>query len=130
MMNTQQTIDQFFSHFSQGQLDEMLALFATDFEFEIAVAPHVPWNGPRTSIAELRAFFESFGHTDTEAFNVEQTILQGEDAVILGRSRFRVKATGKAFDNVFALHIRIVNGKIARYHMYEDSFAIAEAFTA
>ncbi len=48
--------------------------------------------------------------------------------VVLGHFRHRVRRTGRTFACRFALHFEVSGGLIRRYHMFEDSYAIAEAF--
>ena len=48
---------------------------------------------------------------------------------MLGEIRQTVKATGRAYRARYALHITIDSGVITRYHVYEDSLAVARAFT-
>jgi ketosteroid isomerase-like protein len=38
-----------------------------------------------------------------------------------------VRATGRDIVRPFAIHLCVRDGKIIRYHMYEDSWAVAEA---
>jgi ketosteroid isomerase-like protein len=49
---------------------------------------------------------------------------------VTGHCVFGVLSTGKKFTNAFALHFTVTDGKIVRYHMYEDSHAISAAFAA
>lgn len=50
-------------------------------------------------------------------------------AVALGHNEFPVLATGKSFSNDFALHFTVQDGQITGYQMYEDTYAVDQAFT-
>ncbi len=126
-------VDAFLARFGSGDLPGLLELFADRVDFSVPGASNVPWTGNRSTKAEVTDFFTLLmtgGLTEAEAFDVDDTIVDGENVVIAGRSRFRVVATDKHFDNSFAIVFTVIDGLIARYHMHEDSHAISVAFTA
>ncbi|GAB3661939.1 hypothetical protein GCM10027589_24570 [Actinocorallia lasiicapitis] len=129
MSTTRETVETFFARFGAGAPD-LLDLFADTVDFDVPGAPTVPWTGPRTTKAEVAGFFPLFGEylTPAEEFTLTGVLVDGDDAVATGRCVFGVISTGKTFTNAFALHFTIDNGKIIRYHMHEDSHAIATAF--
>jgi ketosteroid isomerase-like protein len=131
MTSTRTTVDAFFAAFGAGDLDALVATFATEVDFAVPGAPHVPWTGIRRTRDEVADFFALLLHgglTEPEEFVVDATIVDGEHAVVAGHSRLRVVATGKSFDNPFAIHFTVREGKLVGYHMHEDSYAISEAF--
>ncbi|WP_049571880.1 nuclear transport factor 2 family protein [Streptomyces sp. SBT349] len=129
--STHATLDSFFERFGSGDLGGLLDLFAETVDFRVAGSPSVPWTGTRSTKEEISAFFETFPKvlTAPESFAVTARIVDGQEAVVTADSVFGVVATGKKFRNRYALHLSVVDGAITRYHMYEDSHAIAEAFT-
>ncbi|MEU2944372.1 nuclear transport factor 2 family protein [Nocardiopsis alba] len=129
---TAQTVDLFFERFAAGDLPGQLELFADQVDFRVAGSPDVPWTGTRSTKEEISAFFEIFPKvlTAPQGFTLGTRLVDGEHAVVTAEAVFGVLATGKTFTNAYALHFSVVDGKITRYHMYEDSHAIAEAFTA
>jgi ketosteroid isomerase-like protein len=128
---TAATVDAFFERFASGDLPGLLGLFADQVDFRVAGSPNVPWTGTRSTRQEISAFFETFPKvlTAPKGFTLNARLVDGEHAVVLAESVFGVLATGKTFTNAYALHFSVVDGQITRYHMYEDSYAIAEAFT-
>ncbi|MER7912776.1 nuclear transport factor 2 family protein [Streptomyces sp. NPDC090109] len=129
---TLRTVDAFFERFGAGDLPGLLELFADTVDFDVPGSPDVPWTGARSGRDEIAGFFTVLGTalTPPEEFTVTATVVDGVHAVVTGRSRFGVVATGKTFTNPFALHFTVVDGKITGYHMHEDSHAIAAAFAA
>jgi uncharacterized protein len=128
---TSETVDAFFGNFGEGNVQGVLDLFADKVDFRVHGSQQVPWTGSRSSKEEISDFFGSFGVlTGPEHFEITNKIVQGEDAVVIANCIFGVQATGKSFHNHYALHFSVADGKIVRYHMYEDSYAIHEAFTA
>lgn len=133
MTTTRETIDSFFTAFGSGDLQGVVDTFADTVDFSVPGAPNVPWTGTRQTRAEVADFFALImqgGLTEPEEFVIDATIVDGDEAVVAGHSRFRVTATGKSFDNPFAIHFTAKQGLLVRYHMHEDSHAISQAFTA
>ncbi|MEU3794766.1 nuclear transport factor 2 family protein [Streptomyces fructofermentans] len=130
--STAATVDSFFARFASGDLPGLLELFADRVDFTVAGSPHVPWTGTRSTKEEIREFFDIFPRvlTAPQSFTLHARLIDGQHAVVTAESAFGVLATGKAFTNTYALHLSVVDGRITRYRMYEDSYAIAEAFTA
>ncbi|WP_406262965.1 nuclear transport factor 2 family protein [Streptomyces sp. NBC_00191] len=128
---TNETVDAFFANFGEGNIPGVLDLFAEKVDFRVTGSPDVPWTGARSTKQEISEFFASFGVlTGPDHFEVTNRIVQGEDAVVIANCVFGVQATGSKFHNHYALHFGVADGKIVRYHMYEDSYAIHAAFTA
>ncbi|MEJ8646256.1 nuclear transport factor 2 family protein [Streptomyces sp. MS1.HAVA.3] len=128
---TREVVDAFFTRFGSGDMDAVLDLFAEDVSFHVGGADNVPWAGSRSSREEIAEFFAMFPKvlTPPQEYAVHTTVVDGGEAVVLGHNRFGVKATGKTFTNHFALHFTVAEGRIRGYRMYEDSHAIAAAFT-
>ncbi|MDL9936879.1 nuclear transport factor 2 family protein [Gordonia sp. ABSL1-1] len=127
-----EVVDSFFANFGAGDTDALLDLFADDADFRVNGADTVPWSGTRSGRAEIGEFFDVLGKvlTPPELFEVTGRVADAGDVVVFARAVFGVRATGKTFDNAYALHFGVDDGRIVRYHMYEDSHAIAEAFVA
>ncbi|GAA2911688.1 hypothetical protein GCM10010517_78250 [Streptosporangium fragile] len=128
---TREIVDAFFARFGAGDLPGLLDLFADRVDFSVPGAPNVPWTGTRSTRNEISEFFTVLGKelTPAEEFTVDATVVEGEHAVVTGRSRFGVVSTGKAFVNEFALHFTVADARITGYRMHEDSHAISVAFT-
>src|SRR4051794_10933013 len=129
--STDEVVDTFFTAFGSGDSETLLGLFSTPTDLRANGAPNVPWAGSHATSDEVAGFFGSFGtELDFESFDLHQRLSDGADAVAFATAVFRVKATGKKFTNDLAIHFTVADGKITRYHVYEDSFAIHEAFNA
>lgn len=127
--STAEVITEFFHRFGAGDRAAAAALFAADSDFCVPGADHVPWTGSRSTVPEIERFLASATEeVETEQFAVELIVADGEHGVAVGQFRHRVKRTGKTFSCRFALHVQVIDGSIRRYHMFEDSHAVAEAF--
>lgn len=129
---TDETVDAFFAAFGAGDFEALLGQFAGTVDFHVAGSPNVPWAGSRSTKEEIAAFFGLFPQvlSGPESFEITTRVTQGQDAVVIAHCVFQVIATQKKFHNRYALHFTVTDGRIVRYHMYEDSYAIHEAFTA
>ncbi|MGA4838425.1 nuclear transport factor 2 family protein [Streptomyces sp. G45] len=92
--------------------------------------PQVPWSGPRSGRDGVRAFFATLHeYLQPEEFTVTHIVVDGEQGVILGHLRDTVKASGKPLTTPFAAHLTVVDGQVARYHLFEDTHALHRAVT-
>ena len=124
-----QTVQRLFPLLAEGNLDEIAALFADSVSFSIPHPPGIPWVPEVNSADDMRTFFELLGtHVQGKEFDLHQIIAEGDDVVLLGRMVSEVKKTGRDIDTAFALHTTVKDGRITRYHLYEDTYAVAKAY--
>ena len=117
MSNTNETaavVDSFFAHFSTGDIDAILGLFAESVDFYVNGAPNIPWSGTRTSREEMKEFFAIFGRElgAPQEFVITTKVVDADNAVVVGRNKFEVLATKKTFTNPFALHFTVREGRV------------------
>ncbi|MET9967021.1 nuclear transport factor 2 family protein [Streptomyces sp. NPDC006356] len=125
-----EVVASFFDRYGSGDIAGALDLFAEHVDFRVGGAANVPWAGGRSTKEEVADFFAVVGRvlSPAEEFTIHTTVAEGQHVVVLGRSRFGVRATDRTFTNDFALHITVTGSRITVYHMYEDSHAISSAF--
>lgn len=105
------------------------ALFADAVDFSVTHAPGIPWIPEVRSGPDMAVFFALLAeHVEIEELDVHTTVAQGDDVVFVGRLRNTVKSSGRPFTTNFALHATVKDQRITRYHLYEDSFAVAQAY--
>lgn len=68
--------------------------------------------------------------TEPIMFDVEDILASEARAVIVGALKTRIKATDKVIDSQFAIILTIADGRIGRFQMLEDSFAVSYAARA
>ncbi|MFF1360941.1 nuclear transport factor 2 family protein [Streptomyces sp. NPDC058297] len=129
--NTRNVVAELLERIGAGDIAGAVELFAHDAVWEIPGDPGiVPWVGRRT-VEDIPEFFATISaHTDRELFDVERIIVDGPNAVLIGRARVVVRSTAKVIDTPFAIDI-VVNpeGRISRYYMFEDSWHVAQGVT-
>ncbi|WP_460525132.1 nuclear transport factor 2 family protein [Flindersiella endophytica] len=117
--------------------ERVAELFAdqVDWKLDWPAAEHgraaTPWIRRRSTRSEVAAHFrELTEHHVPEAVGteIERVLVDGDDAVVLGEIRQTARPTGRAYSARFALHVTVESGRILRYHVYEDSLAVAQAF--
>lgn len=117
-----------FAHLGAGELTAASALFADTVDFAIPGAPDIPWIPEADSPAGMLRFFTLVGeHLDRKHFEVEKVLADDTDAVALGNLVSTVRATGRDIVLRFAIHLGVADGRISRYHLYEDSWAVSRA---
>lgn len=135
-----------------GDWDGVAALFAAEFDWHLSwpaseLDGPVPWVRPRHTAADVGAHFATLAahHApDGAGTTVDRVLVDGADAVVLGTIRnvlrrpdaagaARVGGTppgGTPYRADFALHLRVEGGRVRRYHVYEDSLAVSNAWHA
>jgi ketosteroid isomerase-like protein len=122
-----EALEAFLHRLGSGDLAGVAALLADYIDWEIPGSPAVPWTGKRTSPHGVEQTLTTLtGALTPEEFTVSAIVDGGADAVAVGRFTQRVNATGATFTSDFAIHITAGDdGKITRYRIHEDSYAVA-----
>ncbi|MEV0646888.1 nuclear transport factor 2 family protein [Phytomonospora sp. NPDC050363] len=129
MSNTRETVENFLARLGKWDIDGVLNLVADPVDMAVHGSPLVPWLGRRRSHIQVAEFFNLIHNLCTpERFEVEKVLVDGDEAVVLGEFAHLVNETGKTFASTFALRLTVIGGRITRYHMHEDSYAVHLAF--
>ena len=131
MSDTRTVVGEVFRHLAQWNADEVGTLFADQIEWFVPTAPALPWGGYRARRGEVPDFFKtmwSYFHTEQSELQIEQILVEGEDAVALGTFSHVANTTGVRFTTPVALHLQVKNGRVVRLYLYEDTYAVAKAF--
>jgi uncharacterized protein len=137
-VNTRKTIDEFLGRVAAGDPEGIAQLFADQVDWRLDwpdgdYSQTVPWIRHRSTRADVADNFRQIGehHVPGESdARVHAVLVDGTDAVVLGEVAHTAKPTGRSYVAAFALHLTVVDGLITRYHIYEDSLAVAQAFAA
>ena len=107
-------------------------LFAENLEMEIAGDTGVlPWIGRKSGRAAIADFVSNMRVlVEPLRFEVDDILAGEERAVILGSLASKVKHTGKIIETDFAFVLTVAEGRIVRFKMLEDSFAVSRAARA
>ena len=124
------TVQSIFEAFGRGDIPGVLGHVSEDVTWKAPGPAVIPYFGDRRGHAGATEFFVQLGTSvDFEHFEPGAFIAEGDRVVVLGRERGRVKGTGKTFDNDWALVFTFGGGKVTGFQCYENTAAIAEAFS-
>jgi hypothetical protein len=131
MNDTRAVVGELFRRLSEWDADGVGKLFAEEIQWYVPTAPGLPWGGHRSSSGEVADFFQTMWghfHVDQSELQIEQLVVEGEDAVALGTFSHVAKSTGLRFTTPVALHLKVSGGLVTRLYLYEDTYAVAKAF--
>jgi uncharacterized protein len=91
----------------------------------------IPWTGRVMKGHDgVEAFFGTLlADFEVLEINDRKLIAEGDTAAVFGNFRYRNRGTGKIVESDFAIEILVADGKIARFHFYENTYAVVEAST-
>ncbi|MHC5906916.1 nuclear transport factor 2 family protein [Streptomyces sp. S6] len=121
----------------EGDPDRIAALYAEEVDWKLDWPdgehgrPATPWIRHRATRAEVAEHFKQLAehHVPEKAdTQIENILVDGAHAVVLGEIRQTARSTGRAYRSRFALHLTLDRGLVTRHHVYEDSLAVAQAF--
>jgi uncharacterized protein len=129
--NNVRTVQGIYEAFGRGDIPALLSVVADDIDWSIAGPPAVPHAGRRRGRQEVEQFFPVLAATEEfEQFEPREYIAQGDQVVVLGYLRSRVKATGRTYENEWAMVWTLRDGKVLRFRTYEDTAAEVAAYQA
>ena len=127
---TRSTAAHLFADLADGCPPEVLAAhFADDVDWYIpGDVDTVPWIGRKRGRAGVAEFYRQLQElVVAERFEIRTIVSEGERCVVLGDLVTVVRATGRRIESEFAFDIEVRDGLITRYHMFEDTWAVARA---
>jgi ketosteroid isomerase-like protein len=117
-----------YAAFGAGDLHRMLGLMTSDIVWEFPASSVIPWAGTFTGPGEVARFFSALmENSEPEVFEPLNYIASGDRVVVLGRERFRAKATGRSWACEWAHAFTVRDGKIAAFREYTDTAAMTQA---
>jgi len=133
-----ETLKAYFASFREADWREQFPnLFYDDVEYlnfaSEAMSPEtkqaLPWAGTWRGHDGVIAFQEMLNRNFTiRGFEDPDYFENGDEVAVFGVLKFTATPTTRDVDSDFAVRATVRNGWIARYHFYEDTFAIAHAF--
>ncbi|MDA2812308.1 nuclear transport factor 2 family protein [Nocardiopsis sp. RSe5-2] len=135
--STRTVAEELLYRIGEGDTERIAELFADDVDWKLDWPeaehgrPATPWIRHRSTPADAAANFRELAEhhvAEGAATEVERILIDGGDAVVLGEIRRTARPTGRAYRARFALHLTVEDGRVTRFHIYEDSLAVAQAF--
>ncbi|HLM59037.1 MAG TPA: nuclear transport factor 2 family protein [Pyrinomonadaceae bacterium] len=127
--DNQRVVQSVYEAFGRGDAAGVLAACAEEINWRFPPSEVVPYFGERRGHQGVIEFLTRIGGAvEFEEFEVRELIPAGDRVVALGRERGRVRATGKTFENEWAMFYTLRDGKVVELRSYEDTAAVADAF--
>jgi uncharacterized protein len=130
-MDTVQRVVALYEAFGRGDLATIVAAMHPDIEWISNGDPALlPWGGTRRGIAEAKTFFAALAENlDFEAFEPREFLGGADFVTVIGRTRARVKRTGRLIDSEWAHVFRFAGDKLASFREFYDTHEEVLAFT-
>ncbi|MFG2579748.1 nuclear transport factor 2 family protein [Streptomyces malaysiensis] len=137
-LTTRALVEELLRRIGEGDPERIAELYAerSDWKLDWPEAEHgrpaTPWIRHRSTREDVAAHFRDLARhhvPEQAATEIERILVDGDDAVVLGEIRQTARATGRAYRARFALHLTLEGGLVTRHHVYEDSLAVAQAFS-
>ena len=129
-LGTKSLILRFLETLGTGDADQIAALFADDVDWNVAGNGDLPWVGRRSQKAHVADYFRTmwsqFAGAGTAV--VHSVLVDGDSGVVFATIANASAATGRPFETPVAMHFETSAGEIVKLHLYEDSWAVSNAF--
>ncbi|HYI00438.1 nuclear transport factor 2 family protein [Hyalangium sp.] len=118
-----------YAAYDRGDLGAVLAGFTADIVWANPYPAHVPLAGEFRGHEGIRRFVSAIkASSESLAFEPREFIAQGEQVVVLGLEKVRVKPTGRTYENAWVHVWTLREGKAASIRVFGDTAAVSEAF--
>ncbi len=119
----------FYEAFEEDNLDAALDLLDEDIVWEFQGPKAIPYTGIFRGKEQVAGFFKAISeYVEAEEFNVEEFLAEGDNVVVLGDERMRVKSTGQTFSMGWADIFTFKDGRLVRFREYTDTGAMLLAY--
>lgn len=133
MTDTTETTNAFLQRLGAQDAEGLGELFAEDIDWVVRGTPALtPWVGRRSRKSEVPEYFQALWaalEPDQSVVCVDAVVIDGEEAVVFAAFDHVAAPTGRPFHTDVAMRLTVTGGKIARMHLYEDTGAVAAAFS-
>ena len=126
-----ETVQKIYADFGQGNVPAILDRVNADVDWVNAGPEVVPYARKRRGVSEVKEFFSAlFAALDVQSFEPKEFIASGDRVIVLGTWSGRAKSTGKPFASDWTMAWTVKAGKVTSFRSFEDTHAVAAAFSA
>ena len=124
-------VQEAYAAFGRGDIPAVLNLLTGDVEWVVPGPPdRLPHVGTFRGREDVERFFALLGQAvEHEQFEPRDFVAGGQGVVALGSERARARATGRSYENEWAMVFVLREGRIAKLRVYEDTAALVDAFS-
>jgi ketosteroid isomerase-like protein len=130
-LQTKKSVENFLSMLAGKNPEAIASCFAEDIDWYIFESPKFPWTGRRTKRSEVAAVFKtlfSYFVDGKEKFVMDSFMIDKNEAAIFAKLGRRFKKTDKDFLMYIAIHLKVENGLITKFYLYEQTPVLEKAF--
>ncbi|MBO2012968.1 nuclear transport factor 2 family protein [Hymenobacter negativus] len=129
LFDTRLLVSTYLQALAARDVPTLMMCFADRVDWDVPGARDLaPWLGPRQQRAEIQQFFELlFAHTVPVDAHLEHLLVEGPVAIVTGTFSSTLTQTGRLFTSPFFISLTMVQGKIVRYRLLEDTHALVVA---
>jgi len=122
-------VQRLYAAFAHRDLPAILAMLSPEVEWSEPEHPLNPCGGTRHG----HAGFLEWARTGNDAEDVlslepREFLTSAASVAVVGRTRCRVKSTGREYETDFVHLVSFRQGKVVRFQEFFDTFAAGEAF--
>ncbi|TDK23911.1 nuclear transport factor 2 family protein [Arthrobacter crusticola] len=130
-MATKDVAEQFVQRLGAGDAEGLGDLFTESIDWRVPLNEKLPWTGTRSQKSDVPEYFRTLWaglEPGKSIVDFDTILVDGDDVVLLAHFSHMAAPTGKRFDTDVAMRLTVSDGKITRLHLYEDTFAVDQAF--
>lgn len=129
MAENAKVIQDAYAAFGRGDIEAVLKLVADDCDWRGPQTKDIPYSGVYRGNKGAAKFFDGImSNVKVTAFEPKTFVAQGDDVMTTGSWSGVALPTGKPFNSIWAMHFKVVRGKIAYAQTYEETALTAAAF--
>ncbi|CNG72927.1 alpha/beta fold hydrolase [Yersinia intermedia] len=128
-LSATEVVHAYFSAFSQGNINDVVALLDDNVVWHIDGNQNVSTVGLLQGPARVKRWLENFPKNfKPQAFSITDVIEHNGSVLALGKFRHTVLSTGNTVGSEMVIHFKVSKSKITRYQIFEDSALLSRAF--
>jgi|HubBroStandDraft_3_1064219.scaffolds.fasta_scaffold45442_2 ketosteroid isomerase-like protein len=129
-MSTKSVADEFFRRLDERNPQKIADMFVEDdLHFFIPGPAILPFNGARQTRADVEQFYYALWSNLVDSIvETDEVIIQGAHMIAFGKFTHTAQPTGRRFSHEYALHIIVQGKQIKSLQVYDDTYAVAQAF--
>jgi uncharacterized protein len=122
-------VQRIYQEIGEGDISTRLRLVTDDFDLTFFGSEKIPWAGRWRGKDGAGRFLGTIAEAiEFQVFSPDEFIAAGNNVVVLGHERCRVRATGKVVDASWAHVWTVREGLMCRYLEYSDTAAWEAGF--
>jgi ketosteroid isomerase-like protein len=129
IMDNVQFVQSFYAAFARVDIDSVVAASDPDIVWvSNSDSALLPFGGERRGVDGVRSFFrELSANIEIDSYQPREFFCGADFVAVLGRSISRSKGTGEPFEDDWLHLLRISNGKVTEFRIFNDTHALVQA---